>query len=220
MGQKTHPVGFRVGITKDWRSRWFTRKKAVFGKLLVADQLIRKAINKKFAYAGISHIEIERKSPDSPAKVTVFAARPGVIIGKKGVNIESLRKDLLAVVGSAVDVDAVEISNPDANAQLLSVAVSEQLARRVSFRRAMKKTIEQAMNAGAEGVKIMCSGRLGGAEMSRCEHYTVGRLPLSTLDADIDYGFTEAATAYGNIGVKVWVNLGVVKPYKKLAREK
>ena len=210
MGQKTHPIGFRVGITKDWRSRWFTRKKRLYGKLLVEDQKIRKHIKSKFAYAGISHIEIERKSDDDPAKVTVHAARPGVVIGKKGVNIEQLRADLEKIAGRPVQVDAVEVQNPEANAQLLAETVADQLSRRISFRRAMKRTIEQARNAGVKGIKIMCAGRLGGAEMSRREHYTVGRLPLSTLDADIDYGFTEAKTPYGHIGVKVWVYHGQV----------
>ncbi len=212
MGQKTHPTGFRTGITKDWKSRWFTSNKRIFGKLLVQDQKIRKFIKRKFNFAGISHVEIERRTPDAPPRVTIFAARPGVVIGKKGANIEQLRAELEKEVGTPVTVDAVEISNPETNAQLLSEMVSEQLIRRVSFRRAMKKTIETAMNAGAEGIKIMCAGRLGGAEMSRTEHYTVGRLPLSTLDANIDYGFTEAATPYGNIGIKVWVNHGMFAP--------
>lgn len=220
MGQKVHPIGFRVGITKDWRSRWYTPRKAQFGKLIVEDFKIRAFIKQKYAYAGISHIEIERKSPEDPAKVRIFAARPGVIIGKKGANIEGLRNEIEKLVGRPVNIDTVEIQNPETNAQLLSEMVSEQLMRRTSFRRAMKKTIEQAMNAGADGIKIMCSGRLGGAEMSRCEHYTVGRLPLSTLDADIDYGFTEAATPYGNIGIKVWVNHGSVKAKAKLGKEK
>jgi len=194
LGQKTHPIGFRVGITKDWRSRWFTRKKRLYGKLLVEDQKIRKHIKSKFAYAGISHIEIERKSDDDPAKVTVHAARPGVVIGKKGVNIEQLRADLEKIAGRPVQVDAVEVQNPEANAQLLAETVADQLSRRISFRRAMKRTIEQARNAGVKGIKIMCAGRL----------------PLSTLDADIDYGFTEAKTPYGHIGVKVWVYHGQV----------
>jgi len=209
LGQKTHPVGFRVGVTKDWLSRWFTHKKTLFGKLLVEDQKIRLFIKKKFAFAGISHIVIERKSPEDAAKVIVYAARPGVIIGKKGANIEALRTEVKALIGRAINVDAVEVTSPDTNAQLLAENVADQLARRVSFRRAMKRVIETAMNSGAEGIKIQCSGRLGGAEMSRCEHYTVGRLPCNTIDADIDYGFTEAATAYGNIGVKVWVNRGI-----------
>ena len=219
MGQKTHPIGFRVGITRDWSSRWFTRKKSEFGKLLVEDQKIRALIKKRFAYAGISHIEIERKSFSEPPRIMVFAARPGVVIGKKGVNIEQLRTDLDKLVGHACSVDAVEVSNSEINAQLLAENIGEQLSRRVSFRRAMKKTLEQAMSAGAEGIKVMCSGRLGGAEMSRTEHYTVGRLPLSTLDALIDYGFAEAATSYGNIGVKVWVNHGTAKLPGKSSKE-
>ena len=215
MGQKTHPTGFRVGITQDFRSRWFTSKKRDYARLLAEDEHIRRKINEDFSYAGISKIEIERKSADDIARVTVYAARPGVIIGKKGVNIEQLRKDLKKITGREVKVDAVEVQKPDRDAKLLAENVSQQLERRISFRRAMKKTIEQARNAGVEGIKIMCSGRLGGSDMSRTESYAEGRLPLSTLDAKIDYGFTEAPTAYGPIGVKVWVNHGEDKPLKR-----
>ena len=209
MGQKCHPYGFRVGITRTWVSRWYAKKQD-FGKFLIEDQKIKAFVKKRLAQAGLAKIEIERGGDE--LNVFVHTARPGVVIGKKGAEIDKLRDELKKFSPSAkkVQVNICEISKPETNAQLVAEAVSEQLLKRASFRRAMKKVVEAAMDGGAKGVKIVCAGRLGGAEIARTEKYMVGSLPLHTLDADVDYGFAEARTTYGVIGVKVWIYKGKI----------
>lgn len=205
MGQKTHPLGFRIGITEDWRSRWYASKKE-FGDLLVEDQKIRKFIHKEYEAAAIDKIEIERTRD----QVTVFlhSGRPGIIIGRKGQEIDKLKARLEDQFGRRMDVKIVEISNPMRRAQLVAEDIAQQLIKRGSFRRAIKRTLDQVMEAGVNGVKVQLSGRLGGAEMSRCEKAGRGSIPLSTLQRHVDYGFAKAQTAQGVIGVKVWVDLG------------
>ncbi len=204
MGQKVSPIGLRLGINKTWDSRWFSQRE--FAKNLNEDLNVRKYINKKYAEAGIAKIEIERAAKQ--VTVRLFTAKPGKVIGKQGKGIEVLREEIKSVLKAAdrvVKVDVFEIKNPDLNAQLGAVNVAQQLEKRVSFRRAMRKVMQQSMKAGAKGIKIRVSGRLNGAEMARTEWYMEGRVPLHTLRADIDYGFTEALTTYGLIGVKVWI---------------
>ena len=211
MGQKCHPYGFRVGITLPWISRWYSRKKD-FGKYLVEDQRIKKFIKARLYQAGIAKIEIERGGDET--NVFLYSARPGVVIGKKGVEIDKLREELQKFSqgeGKKIQVNIKEISKPELEAQLVAEGVSEQLLKRTSFRRAMKKAVETVMSQGAKGVKIVCAGRLGGAEIARTEKYMVGSLPLHTLTADVSYGFAEAATPYGVIGVKVWIYKGTIK---------
>ena len=204
MGQKVHPIGFRLGYIKPWESRWYSRKE--YAKWLHEDFFLRKEIKQRFFHAGVARSEIERAS--NRVKITIHTARPGIIIGRKGGEIESLRRDLQARTGKQVLINIEEIRKPDLVAQLVAESVASQLERRIAFRRAMKKTVMSAMKNGAQGIKISCSGRLGGADMSRIEWYREGRVPLHTLRADIDYGFTEARTKYGFIGVKVWVFRG------------
>jgi len=211
VGQKVHPLGFRLGITKPWESRWYARKD--YSKLLHEDLAIRKEIKRRFYHAGVSRVEIERAA--NRAKITILTARPGIIIGRKGSEIEALRRDLQKSTGKQILINIEEVAKPDLDAQLLAESVASQLLRRIGFRRAMKKTVLAAMKAGAEGIKIACKGRLGGAEMSRGEWYREGRVPLHTLRADIDYGFTEAKTKYGMIGVKVWIFKGEIFEEKK-----
>ena len=206
MGQKVHPYGFRLGIIKDWDSRWYAEKE--YGNFLHEDLTIRDAIKKRLAHASISRIEIERFT--QRMRVSIHAARPGIIIGRKGAEVERLKKVLAGLTDRQVHITIKEVKVPDADAQLLAENVAMQLVRRVSFRRAMKKAQQAAIVAGAEGVKVMVAGRLGGAEMSRTEWYREGRVPLHTLRANIDYGFTEARTTYGQIGVKVWIFKGEV----------
>jgi small subunit ribosomal protein S3 len=206
VGQKVHPTGFRLGITKPWESRWYARKD--YSKFLHEDLFIRKEIKRKFYHAGVSRVDIERAA--NRAKITIHTARPGIIIGRKGAEIEQLRRDLQQSTGKQILINIEEINKPDLDARLLAESVSAQLLRRIGFRRAMKKTVLAAMKAGAQGVRIACKGRLGGAEMSRGEWYREGRVPLHTLRADIDYGFTEARTKYGMIGVKVWLFKGEI----------
>jgi len=206
LGQKTHPVGFRLGVIKTWDSRWFARRD--FGALTVEDRLIRNYIKKKLYQAGIAKIEIERAA--NKVKLRIHTARPGIIIGKKGSEIEKLRNELEKLVRREVMIDIQEVRKPEVNAQLVAENVAQQLERRVAFRRAMKKAVGLAMKFGAQGIKIHCAGRLGGAEMARREWYREGRVPLHTLRADIDYGFTEAKTTYGLIGVKVLIFKGEV----------
>lgn len=206
MGQKVHPYGFRLGIIKDWHSRWYAEKE--YGDFLHEDLTIRDAIKKRLAHAAISKIEIERFS--QRMRVNIHAARPGIIIGRKGTEVERLKKMLAGLTDRQIHITIKEVKVPDADAQLLAENVAMQLVRRVSFRRAMKKAQQAALSAGAQGVKIMVAGRLGGSEMSRTEWYREGRVPLHTIRADIDYGFTEARTTYGQIGVKVWIFKGEV----------
>jgi small subunit ribosomal protein S3 len=205
MGQKINPTGFRVGIMEDWRSRWYASKHE-FSDLLVEDFKIRKFIKGKYSYAGIPKIEIERTR--DAVTVLLSTARPGVIIGRKGAEVENLQKELQTQTGRKIEIKIVEVARPEIDAQLISEDIAEQLQKRSSFRRTMKRAIEQTMDGGAKGVKIQLSGRLGGAEMSRTEATAAGSVPLSTLRARVDYGFAEAKTAQGHIGIKVWVNQG------------
>lgn len=206
MGQKVHPYGLRLGIIKDWQSRsYFPRD---YKELLKEDLAIRKLVKAEFAHAGIASVEIERAT--KRAKVIVHTARPGIVIGRKGESIEKLRARLEAMTGKSIVVNIEEVKRPDTNAQLVAENVAGQLLRRIGFRRAMKKTVQSSMKAGALGIKIQCAGRLGGADMSRTEWYREGRVPLSTLRADIDYGFAEAKTKMGMIGVRVWIFKGEV----------
>ncbi|MBU1150832.1 MAG: 30S ribosomal protein S3 [Proteobacteria bacterium] len=211
MGQKVNPIGLRLGGVKTWNSQWFSEKK--YSELLHEDIKIRKFLKEKLYHAGISRIEIERAS--NKAKVNIHAARPGIIIGKKGSEIEKLKKDLEAITTSEVIINILEVRKPEIDAQLIAENVAQQLERRVAFRRAMKKCVTAAMKFGAKGIRVNCGGRLGGAEMARSEWYREGRVPLHTLRADVDYGFTEARTAYGLIGVKVLIFHGEVLPGKK-----
>ncbi len=212
MGQKVNPISFRLGVTKTWPSRWYAGKN--YREWLHQDLSLRKHIKKKYYQAGISKIELERMPKQ--IKLTIHAARPGVIIGKGGIGIEELKSDVKKFIdGVEPYVDIVEVRKPEADAQLIAENVALQLERRVAFRRAMKRSINQALRYGVKGVKIQVSGRLGGAEMSRREWYLEGRLPLQTLRADIDYGFATAHTTYGVIGVKVWVYKGDILPEKQ-----
>ena len=207
MGQKVNPHGLRVGVIKDWDSRWYARNEKV-GDLLVEDFKLRSYLKKNLYSAGIPKIEIERDS----AKVRVYlhCARPGVVIGKGGEDIKRLEAQLTKMAGKPVDLKIIEVNNADMNAQLVAENIAQQLEKRIGFRRAMKNSMGRAMRAGAKGIKTCCSGRLGGAEIARSEHYHDGTIPLQTLRADIDYGFAEAATTYGRIGVKVWIYKGEV----------
>ena len=206
MGQKVNPVGFRTGIMIGWKSRWFASKQE-FAELLVEDQRLRKYIKEKYKFAGIPKIEIERTRDE--VKVILFTARPGIIIGRKGQQVEALQAELQELVGRRINIKIEEVSRPEIQAQLVAEDIAEQLAKRASFRRTMKRAMEQTMEAGAKGIKIQLAGRLGGAEMSRREKQISGSIPLSTLRAKIDYGFAEAKTAQGHIGVQVWVNQGM-----------
>ena len=211
MGQKCNPIGLRLGVNRTWDSRWYASKKE-YGKLLQEDIKIRDYLQDKLKQAGVSRIIIER--PHKKCRVTIYAARPGVIIGKKGADIEKLRKDLSALTEGEVHLNIVEIRKPETDAQLVAENIATQLERRIAFRRAMKKALQTAMKFGAKGIRVACSGRLGGAEMARYEWYREGRVPLHTLRADIDYGFDEAKTTYGKIGCKVWICRGEVLPGK------
>ena len=208
MGQKVNPHGLRVGVIKDWDSRWFASNEKV-GDMLVEDYNLRKDLKKQLYPAGVPKIEIERRG-DNKVVIYVHCARPGMIIGKGGEDIEKLRASLAKRLGKEVALNIVEVKNPDTNAQLVAENIAQQLEKRIGFRRAMKNSMGRAMRAGAKGIKTSCSGRLGGAEIARTEHYHDGTIPLQTLRADIDYGFAEAATTYGRIGVKVWIYKGEI----------
>ena len=217
MGQKVNPHGLRVGIIKDWDSRWFANNKD-FGDTLVADYNLRKMLKKKLYAAGIPKIEIERDA--SRVRINLHCAKPGMVIGKGGSEIDKLRVQCEALLKKPVHINIVEIKSPDMNAQLIAESIAQQLEKRISFRRAMKQAIGRAMRFGAKGIKTQCSGRLGGAEIARSEMYHEGTIPLQTLRADIDYGFAEAATTYGRIGVKVWLYKGeVLNDNRKPRRE-
>jgi small subunit ribosomal protein S3 len=210
LGQKVHPVGYRLGIVRDWESRWYAGGRDYAAKLH-EDLRLRKWIMKRWANAGVAKVEIERIG--KVIRFTIWTARPGVVIGKGGTEIQKVREELQELTGGKVMINVQEIKNPDKEAQVVAEGVASALERRVSFRRAMKQSIFRATKAGAEGIKIQCSGRLGGAEIARTEWYLEGRLPLSTLRADIDYGFAEARTIYGIIGIKVWIYKGqAVRP--------
>ena len=215
MGQKVHPNGIRVGVIKDWNSKWYADSKN-FADYLVEDQKIRKFLKKKLYTAGISKIEIERTAKF--IKVNVYTAKPGLVIGKGGNLSEALKAELEKMINKEVNLNIVEVKNIDTDAQLVAESIANQLERRISFRRAMKQSMQKAMKAGALGIKTAVSGRLGGADMARTEFYKEGTIPLQTLRADIDYGFYEADTTYGKIGVKVWIYKGEVLPAKKEAK--
>lgn len=210
MGQKVNPHGLRVGVIKDWDSKWYAD--AEFSDYLVEDYNIRKYLKKKLYAAGVAKIEIERTS--DRVKVIIYTAKPGVVIGKGGAEIEVTKAELAKLTGKKVLVDIKEIKRPDKDAQLVAENIAQQLENRVSFRRAMKSCMGRTMKAGAQGIKASCSGRLGGADMARTEFYSEGTIPLQTLRADIDYGFAEADTTYGKVGVKVWIYKGEVLPTK------
>jgi small subunit ribosomal protein S3 len=204
VGQKTHPYGFRLGYNKTWRSRWYAEKD--YAKLLHEDLRLRKALKTRLSHAGVSEIDIERTA--NKIRVNIFSARPGIIIGRKGAEVDKLGAELRASYGQDIHINIQEIQRPEIEAQLIAESIASQLVRRVTFRRAMRRAMENALRFGAQGVKIRCSGRLNGAEIARSEWYQEGRLPLHTLKADIEYGLAEAFTTYGAIGVKVWVYKG------------
>lgn len=216
MGQKTNPIGLRLPLNRDWRSRWYASK-SEFGKLLAEDAKIRQFLRAKLESASVPRINIERAG--TRCRVTILTARPGLVIGRKGSEIDKMKEDLSKMTGKEVYVEIQEVKRPETNAQLVAENIALQLERRVSFRRAMKKSIQTVMDAGAQGVKIRCSGRLGGAELSRSENYHEGRVPLHTLRANIDYGFAEAKTLYGKIGVKCWVCTGEMVDKKIAAQQ-
>jgi small subunit ribosomal protein S3 len=213
MGQKVHPIGFRLGIIKTWDSRWFSQKN--YAALLHEDLKIRKIVKERLMHAGVSKIEIERAG--QKAKINIHTARPGIIIGKKGAEVDKLKKDLETMTGKQMYINIQEIRRPELDAQLVAENIALQLERRIAFRRAMKKSVTSALRLGAQGIKIMCAGRLAGGEIARTEWYREGRVPLHTLRADIQYGFFEAKTTMGQIGVKVWIYRGDVLQVPKPA---
>lgn len=215
MGQKVNPIGLRLGIVKTWDSRWYAEK--VYSKFLQEDILLRRYIKGKLYHAGISKVEIERTG--NRAKIAIRAARPGIIIGQKGAEIEKLQREIQKMVQREISINIQEVRRTEVDAQLVAENVALQLERRVAFRRAMKKSVTASMKFGAQGIKIACSGRLGGAEIARAEWYREGRVPLHTLRADIDYGFAEARTTYGAIGIKVWIYKGEVLPVTRGRKE-
>ena len=217
MGHKVHPTGIRLGISKDWNSKWYAGKKH-FAEYLAADLLVRQMLRKKLAQAGISKISIERNS-DS-ARVTIHTARPGVVIGKRGEDIEKLRKEVTAKMGVPAHINVTEVRKPELDAQLVAESIAQQLERRIMFRRAMKRAVGNAIRLGALGIKVNVAGRLNGAEIARSEWYREGRVPLHTLRADIDYGVAEARTTYGIIGIKVWVYKGEIFDFSQVGQEK
>ena len=217
MGQKIHPTGFRLAVSRNWASRWYASNRD-FAGMLAEDIKVREFLKAKLKNAAVSRILIER--PAKNARITIFSARPGVVIGKKGADIEKLRKDISARTEGEVHLNIIEVRKPETDAQLIAENIAQQLERRVAFRRAMKRSMQSAMRLGAKGVRINVSGRLGGAEIARMEWYREGRVPLHTLRADIDYGFYEAKTTYGIIGVKVWVFKGEVLEHDPMAQDK
>ncbi|MEO7930091.1 MAG: 30S ribosomal protein S3 [Lysobacter sp.] len=217
MGNKVHPTGIRLGISKDWNSKWFAGKKQ-YSEYLIADLKVRDMLRKKLAQAGISRIFIER--PANNARVTIHTARPGVVIGKRGEDIDKLRKEVSDMMGVPAHINVTEVRKPELDAQLVAESIAQQLERRIMFRRAMKRAVGNAMRIGALGIKVQVGGRLNGAEIARSEWYREGRVPLHTLRADIDYGFAEASTTYGIIGVKVWVYKGEIFDFSQVGQEK
>jgi small subunit ribosomal protein S3 len=217
MGHKVHPTGIRLGISKDWNSKWFASKKQ-YGSFLSADLRVRAMLRKKLAAAGISKILIER--PANNARVTIHTARPGVVIGKRGEDIEKLRREVSNVMGVPAHINVSEVRKPELDAQLVAESIAQQLERRIMFRRAMKRAVGNAMRIGALGIKVNVAGRLNGAEIARSEWYREGRVPLHTLRADIDYGFAEAKTTYGIIGIKTWIYKGEIFDFSQVGQEK
>lgn len=216
MGQKVNPIGLRLGINRTWDSRWYAEDD--YATLLHEDLRLRDFLRQRLQAAGVSRVVIER--PAKKPRVTIYAARPGVVIGRKGQDIEALRKELNAVAGGEVAINIVEIRKPEIDAQLVAESIAQQLERRVAFRRAMKRAVQSAMRLGAQGIRINCSGRLGGAEIARMEWYREGRVPLHTLRADIDYGIAVAKTTYGTCGVKVWVFKGEILAHDPMAQDR
>jgi len=206
VGQKIHPYGFRLGVTKDWKAKWYAEKG--FGALLVEDRKIRDFVTKNLSHAGISNIIIERAA--NKVKLVIFTGRPGLVIGRKGQGAEQLKNDLAKFVDKEIMLEIKEVRRPETDAQIIADGISNQLERRVAYRRAMKRAVTQAMRMGAQGIKVACAGRLAGAEIARSEWYREGRVPLHTLRSDVDYGFSQAYTIYGVIGVKVWVFHGEI----------
>jgi small subunit ribosomal protein S3 len=217
MGQKVNPIGLRLGVNRTWDSRWYARKKD-YGNLLLEDLKLREFLEKRLLQAGVSRIVVER--PSKKARITIHSARPGVVIGKKGTDIERLRQALGKITKSEVHLNIVEIRKPEIDAKLVAENIAQQLERRVAFRRAMKRAVQSAMRLGAQGIRINCGGRLGGSEIARVEWYREGRVPLHTLRADIDFGKATARTAYGACGVKVWVFKGEVMAHDPMAMDK
>ena len=217
MGQKVNPIGLRLGVNRTWDSRWFASR-GEYGRLLHEDIEIRNRLLKDLKQAAVSKVVIER--PHKKCRVTIHSARPGVVIGKKGADIEKLRKKVSELTDSEVHINIVEVRKPEVDAKLVAESIAQQLERRVSFRRAMKRAVQSAMRLGAEGIRINCSGRLGGAEIARMEWYREGRVPLHTLRADIDYGQATAVTAYGTCGVKVWIFKGEIMEHDPMASER
>ena len=216
MGQKVNPIGFRIGINRTWDSRWYADRD--YAKRLIQDLKLREYVKKHLKAAGISKVIIERAAKNT--RVTIYTARPGVIIGKKGADIDKLRKDLSERMGGDVSLNIIEIRKPELDAQLVSEGIAQQLERRVSFRRAMKRAVQSTLRLGAPGIRVNVSGRLGGADIARTEWYREGRVPLHTMRADLDYGFSEALTTYGIIGVKVWIYKGDIMEHDPMARDK
>lgn len=212
MGQKVNPKGLRIGIIKDWEGKWFADKRN-YSNLLIEDVKIREYIKRKLYQAGIAKTQIERAA--NRVKISIHTAKPGIVIGRGGTEVEALRKELEKMTGKQIHVNIVEIKTPDTDAQLVAENIASQLEKRIAFRRAMKQTVQRSLRMGAKGIKIACSGRLAGAEIARTEWYSEGKVPLHTLRADIDYGFAEANTTYGKIGVKVWIYKGEVLPEAK-----
>ena len=217
MGQKVNPKGLRIGIIKDWEAKWFADKKN-FSSLLLEDVSIRKYVKKKLYPAGISRIQIERAA--NRVKISIHTAKPGIVIGRGGTEVEALRKQLEKMTGKQVNINIVEIKVPEIEGQLVAENIAQAIEKRIAFRRAMKQNVSRAMKMGAKGIRTACSGRLGGAEIARAEWYSEGKVPLHTLRADIDYGFAEADTTYGKIGIKVWIYKGEVLPEAKKADAK
>jgi len=218
MGQKVHPISFRIGVTRNWNSRWYAKKEE-FAEKLFQDSRIRKLIEKEMSMAKVSHVDIERAT--NRVKIMIYSGRPGMVIGRKGAQIEKLKEDVRNMVGSEtkVFIDILEVKNAALDAKIVADNLAFQLVKRIAFRRAMKKTIQAHKDAGGEGIKLKCSGRLGGAEIARSEGYKWGKIPLQTIRADIDYGFSEAKTTYGIIGVKVWIYKGEKFDKEKVSLE-
>ncbi len=216
MGHKVNPIGIRLGISKDWNSKWFAGKRQ-YAQNLVSDLKVRELLKTRLAQAGVSRIQIDR--PQKNADITIFTARPGVVIGKKGEDIEKLRRDVSAIMGVDAHINVSEVRKPELDAQLVAESIAQQLERRIMFRRAMKRSVQNAMRLGALGIKVNVAGRLNGAEIARSEWYREGRVPLHTLRADIDYGFAEAHTTYGVIGVKVWIYKGEIFDFSAVGQK-
>lgn len=217
MGQKIHPNGFRVGVTRDWNSRWYSRKKG-FGTMLLEDEKLRRFIKEEYYFAGIPKVEIERKGDQ--LMILVHCARPGVLIGRKGVKVDKLKEQIERLSGKQITLNIHEITRPEQNSQLVAEGIAEQLEKRASFRRTLKRAMQLTMERGALGIKIRIAGRLGGAEIARVETALKGSIPLTTLAADIDYGFAEARCTYGRIGVKVWIYKGLIRRNAPLQRSR